>query len=129
MATKATTAKKQAKKVDPKYLGIPNICFSLVSKDDDREKRFCEQRLSRGFDDSETWSLCDTIANFVIPRLERFQKISQEVDANPLNVKKTLRAMKLITRDRGSRIFTKKEQKEVEEGLQDFANIFLGLWW
>ena len=54
---------------DPKYLGIPNICFSLTDKDDKREEKFIKQRLQRGFDDTETWSLRDTIADFVVPRL------------------------------------------------------------
>jgi len=61
-------------KKDPKYLGIPNICFSLTDKNDVREKKFKKQRLKRGFDDSETWSLRDTIAKFIIPRLKRFKK-------------------------------------------------------
>lgn len=25
-------------KIDPKYIGVPNICFSLTKKDDKREK-------------------------------------------------------------------------------------------
>ena len=42
---------------DPKYLGIPNICFSLTEDTDRRESEYKEQRIQRGFDDSETWSL------------------------------------------------------------------------
>lgn len=45
---------------DIKYLGIPNICFSLTDKNDDREKTYKQQRIEMGFDDSETWSLTDT---------------------------------------------------------------------
>ena len=37
-----------------------------------------KQRLERGFDDSETWSLRDTIANFIIPRLERYEEIAKD---------------------------------------------------
>ncbi len=25
---------------DIKYLGVPNVCFSLTNKDDDREQKF-----------------------------------------------------------------------------------------
>jgi len=57
--------------VDVKYLGIPNICFSLTDKDDKREIDFIKQRIERGFDDSETWSLRDSMALFILPRLKR----------------------------------------------------------
>ena len=61
---------------DIKYLGVPNVCFSLTNKDDDREEKFSKQRIERGFDDSETWSLRDTIANFILPRLKAFNEIT-----------------------------------------------------
>jgi len=64
--------------VDFKYMQIPNICFSLTDVDDKREMEFKKQRLERGFDDSETWSLRDTIANFIIPRLERYEEIAKD---------------------------------------------------
>jgi len=64
--------------VDFKYMQIPNICFSLTDADDKREMEFKKQRLERGFDDSETWSLRDTIANFIIPRLERYEEIAKD---------------------------------------------------
>ena len=64
--------------IDIKYLGIPNICFSLTGKDDKREIDFIKQRLERGFDDSETWSLRDTIALFILPRLKRYQEIAND---------------------------------------------------
>jgi hypothetical protein len=44
----------KAKSVDVKYLGIPNICFSLTDKNDKREKKLSKQRMVRGFDDSPT---------------------------------------------------------------------------
>lgn len=52
---------------------IPNVCFSLIKQDDKRWDKYEQQRIERGFDDSETWSLRDTIAKFIIPRLERYQ--------------------------------------------------------
>ena len=114
---------------DPKALNIPNICFSLVAKDDSREEEFKKQRTTRGFDESETWSLTDTMANFIIPRLELFQKIIKDVNQDPISVKKSLRAMKLIARDNGARLFSKKEEKEVEAGLKEFSEVFMRLWW
>jgi len=121
------------KKIDIKYLGIPNICFSLTDKEDKREKIFKKQRIERGFDESETWCLTTTIANFIIPRLKLFREI---------NNKKTIRdkkfyreiddiiiAMELIVRNNGARIFTEKEEKQVDKGLKILPKIFLLLWW
>jgi hypothetical protein len=121
------------KTIDHKYIGVPNICFSLTEKDDKREKEYSKQRNKFGFDDSETWSLRDTIANFIIPRLERYEEISKEFlirDEELIkNIEKFLIAMKLTARDEGSLILTKEEDKQLDEGLDAFPKIFLTLWW
>lgn len=39
-----------------------------------REFKFFWQRLTRGFGDDELWSLDDTIAEFILPRLKAFTK-------------------------------------------------------
>lgn len=135
--TKKKNSKKKNKKtssqIDPKTIGVPNICFSLTEPDDDREKAYCVQRMKYGFDDSETWSLSDTIANFIIPRLERFIEIDKEVTKqNPALSKRRrqfLKAMKLCARDRGSLNFTEKELEQVQRGLEAFPDIFMSLWW
>ena len=92
-----------------------------------------KQRNKFGFDDSETWSLRDTIANFIIPRLERYEEISKEFlirDEELIkNIEKFLIAMKLTARDEGSLILTKEEDKQLDEGLDAFPKIFLTLWW
>ena len=121
------------KTIDHKYIGVPNICFSLTEKDDKREKEYSKQRNKFGFDYSETWSLRDTIANFIIPRLERYEEISKEFlirDEELIkNIEKFLIAMKLTARDEGSLILTKEEDKQLDEGLDAFPKIFLTLWW
>ena len=121
------------KKIDIKYLGIPNICFSLTEKDDDREKYYIKQRQERGYDDSETWSLRDSIANFIIPRLERFIEIDKEASIRDQKhtkyVNLFLNAMKLISRDDGICIFTDDEAIQVSEGIEAFPKIFMSLWW
>lgn len=119
--------------IDHKYIGVPNICFSLTEKDDDREKEFSKQRFEFGFDDSETWSLRDTIANFIIPRLERYEEISKDFlirDEELISdINKFLIAMKLTARDSGSLILSEEEEKQLDEGLDAFPKIFLSLWW
>ena len=52
----------------------------MTEKTDERESEFIKQRLKRGFDDSETWSLCNTIVDFIVSRLERFQEIVKDVN-------------------------------------------------
>ena len=38
--------------------------------------KFVWQRKTKGFDDSETWNLDNTIANFVLPRLKRYKELN-----------------------------------------------------
>ena len=87
-------------KQDPKYLDIPNICFSLTDKEDKREEKFRKQRLKRGFDESETWCLTTTIANFIIPRLELYDSIADKVfernSSDKQNIQDLLKSLKLI---------------------------------
>ena len=120
-------------KTDIKYLNIPNICFSLTDKEDEREKEFSKQRIERGFDDSETWSLRDTIALFIIPRLKRYQEITTEYlerNSELVNdIDAFIKAMELVSKDRGVCIHTKEEEKQIFEGLEKFSKIFLSLWW
>lgn len=115
------------------YWNIKNINFSLVKEGDSRKEEFDKQILERGFDDSETWSLRDTIALFIVPRLERYQEIANDFlqrDEKLINdIDKFLLAMELTSRDNGSAIYTKEEEKQLNEGLDCFPKIFMSLWW
>lgn len=68
---------KSNKGNDP--LGIPNVNFSVFDMyptTDEGIKRLAEfkqQRISRGFDESECWNLESTIAQFILPRLKVFR--------------------------------------------------------
>lgn len=121
------------KKIDPKSLDVPNICFSLTKENDTREPKMKSQRLERGFDDSETWSLADTICNFIIPRLDRYEELANNfLDRPPELVNKINtfnNALKLLAKNEGAWGFTKEEQELVSEGLSYFPEIFLTLWW
>lgn len=69
---------KSNKGNDP--LGIPNVNFSILDwytdseKDVNRLAKFKQQRIERGFDDTECWNLDTTIAQFVLPRLKHFKE-------------------------------------------------------
>ena len=114
--------RNEKKKIDPKTSGIPNINFSLVSKGDKREEKFFLERIKNGFDESETWSLYGTIANFIIPRLERYEEIAKDfLNRDKRLVKKIdtfLEALKLIARNNGSCNFNEEEDKIIDKGLK-----------
>lgn len=58
--------------------------FSLsknLSKQDERRIRYGEQRKERGFDDTELWSLDNTIIRFTLPRLKAFRNYTQSFPA------------------------------------------------
>jgi len=124
------------KKIDPKYLGVPNICFSLTEKEDDREKKYSKQRIERGFDDSETWCLASTITRFILPRLKRFKditiaypgEIETPEDWNNI-VEKMIVAFELVLSDDASWMWSEEEKKQFEEGMDLFKKWYLGLWW
>lgn len=128
--------KTTAKKVDPKRINVPNICFSLIAHGDKRERDFAKQRLERGFDDSETWSLDITIAKFILPRLKRFKEVAHTYPASMTRkqwggkLDKMIEAMELVIKNTsGSDVMTKRELKKMQDGLNLFASHFLYLWW
>lgn len=70
--------------IDPR--GIKNVNFSLGKEDDKREPEWKAQRLTRGFDDTEMWSLDCTIAKFIAPRLRVFLEQAERIEDHPGNV-------------------------------------------
>jgi hypothetical protein len=120
-------------KVDPKYLGIPNIQFSLIKPNDEREELFKKQRIERGFDDSELWSLDCTIAKFILPRLKRFKEryVDSVVDDSNLidDIDKMIIAFELAIAQFDEHLIEDLNQSQFKEGIQLFADRFLQLWW
>jgi len=47
-----------------------------------RDIRFLFQRLIRGWDDSETWSMDQSLSKVILPRLEKFQELRGGCPAN-----------------------------------------------
>ena len=122
---------KPEAKPDPKYLNIPNICFSLTKKHDKREPDFAKQRLTRGFDDSELWSLDHTIVNFILPRLKRFREnhcgfpFQFDCDDQWNNIlDKIITALELYSKDDTN----KDQDQQIEEGLDLLRKYFRTLW-
>ncbi len=139
------SAKKSKKlKIDPKELFCSkNICFSEVGgRDSKRIEKYKKQRISRGFDDSETWSLDGTIASFILPRLKRYKEINIAYPAtdgmtfkkwNEIvdEIIKTFEFIKNCSYDKwgSNQEETKKKMAEIDHGLHLFAEWFLSLGW
>ncbi len=102
--------------------------------------KFRWQKLTRGWNDSDTWNLDHTIAEFVLPRIKRFKEItisypghldkdswnkildqmifSFEAILNEWN----LNEPKMTVEER------KEYDKKVQEGLDLFGKYFRDLW-
>lgn len=96
-----------------------------------RQFRHYRQRLTKGFDDSETWSLFIDNSQWLVPRLERFIELQ---DCHPGSISndewieilnKIILAHKIIAKDD----FQPEEKTIVEEGLKLYAEWYLNLWW
>lgn len=109
---------------------IPNVNFTLIDRGDKRWDDFKQQRLERGFDDSETWALDCTIAKFIEPRLRRFKEIKAGYPAIMSEEKwddildKMIYAFECINKDTIS-----DNEDSVDEGLDLFRKYFFNLWW
>lgn len=60
--------KKEKNNKDP--YGIPNCNFTLITRKDLRWKKFKEQRLRLGFDESELWDFEYSLTSWMLPRVE-----------------------------------------------------------
>lgn len=114
--------------------GIPNVCFSLVDADDSRWEKYTQQRLERGFDDSETWSLDGTIAKFIYPRLKVFIEDTKTIGVYPshltfdkwINIlEEMLKGFEILSQDTER---TDDEEKIIEKSLDLFREYFHSLW-
>lgn len=122
-------------KIDPKEIGVSNINFSIYTKGDGREEQFKKERLERGFDESETWSLFTTIASFIIPRLQAFRDIEccypgdlPDMETWLSILDKMLTSFKLL-KEKMWWQRTDDEEITIKEGLSLFVEHFTSLWW
>ena len=97
-----------------------------------RRIKFCYQRLTRGFDDRDLWSLDVTIAKFVLPRLRVFKDIHKgypgELDSNKWDstITTMIEAFEEIVSDDYYSFLNYKTK--IEPGLKLFAKYFCSLW-
>jgi hypothetical protein len=109
--------------------------------------RFLWQKITRGWDDSDTWSLDYTLAKWILPRLKRFKQLSFGCPTNFTEkqwdemIDEMIWAFDYIANDRENEIFTengnfekereewKKAEDRCDKGLELFGKYMRGLWW
>lgn len=93
------------------------------------------QRRTRGWDDSDTWSLSDVIAEFTLPRLIRFRELN---NGYPCDVEgpeewnhmidDMIYALGICSREDDGVIFD-CDWDRLQRGLDYFGRYFRDLWW
>ena len=108
----------------------------IFIKDIPREIKWCWQRINRGWDDREIWSLDVTIAKFILPRLKHLRdnnmgypsSLSAQVEWN-LILDEIIEAFELIQDESYFDMNDyQKKQDKIDKGLQLFAKYYQGLW-
>lgn len=95
------------------------------------------QRRARGWDDSETWNLDITFADYIVPRLIRYKQIKgghpYELSSEAWDeiLEKMIKAFSLIRDQFEIQLkheYHKINWNEVQEGLDLFAKYYMNLW-
>jgi hypothetical protein len=100
-----------------------------------RSLRFFFQRLTRGWDDSQTWNLDARFSEYMLPRLRRFREIHCaypcELTPEEWNaiLDKMIFAMEWLSTDMLEREETVEMWNKVQEGMELFGKFFTSLWW
>lgn len=100
-----------------------------------RSIKFFFQRLTRGWDDSDTWSLDYSLAKLIAPRLKRFKEVTgghpgdmtEQEWNNTLD--KMIAAFEFLGSEERWSNTDKNKWNEVQEGIDLFAKHYVGLWW
>jgi len=110
-----------------KAFKLPNITVP-------RWLKFWWQRRTRGWDDSETWSLDETIAEFVLPRLIRYKELNDIYPSNMTQEEWDIILNKIIysfgfyaSKERYTA--SREQYNEARDGIILFAEHFNKLWW
>jgi hypothetical protein len=99
-----------------------------------RSIKYFWQRHTRGWDDSETWSLDYSLAKIVLPRLKRFKEIGFAIPV-PLSeeewfstLDKMIAAFEFAASEKRWSAGPEEYEKH-NEGLMLFAQYYWALWW
>ena len=97
------------------------------------KRKYKEQRLTRGWDDTELWSLDVTIAQFITPRLKRLAEVDKHEGTSRHTkeewdevMSKMIAAFEMLSK--GDADLEDDYEKVVPPGLKLFAENFGLLW-
>lgn len=98
-----------------------------------RSCRFFWQRITRGWDDSETWSLDYSLSKLILPRLVRFKELRDGIikteNQDDEDIDKMIAAFEFLGSEERWSCYDKKKWDEVQEGVELFAEYYTRLWW
>jgi len=100
-----------------------------------RRLRFAFQRLFRGWDDSETWSLDVPLAKNIAPRLRRFKELNNGIPCGETEVSWDIKldamiwAFEFAASEERWGCPSKEQWEKAQKGLGLFAKHYFSLWW
>lgn len=106
-------------------------CADELPEDDSRHVVYSQQRKSRGFDDTELWSLDISMAEFILPRLKAYRDLMKQrtIFAIEDEVNDMIAAFEIICTDNFKARFEDEPEFEVvRRGLKAFSEYYLALW-
>lgn len=99
-----------------------------------RSARFLYQRLTRGWDDSDTFSLDHSLAKVIVPRLKRFRQVTigspgdLTMEEWQAMLDKMIAAFEFAASEERWSAGPEEFEKH-NEGLELFAQWYWALWW
>jgi len=112
------------------------IIYRLKNLKIKRSFRFLYQRLTRGWDDSETWGLDHELAKHILPRLKRFKEVTNGYpnELTPESWDAILDEMIFAFQFYSTEKMyqwdsTPEEYSRVQKGLELFGKYYPDLWW
>lgn len=100
-------------------------CAKQLPKTDDRLEQFRTERETRGFDQTELWSLDMTIARYILPRIKYFAENYSHPE-NEADMKIIVAAFTLVASEECS--YSEEDYTTIQKGLRLFAEYLPGLW-
>lgn len=98
-----------------------------------RSVRFFFQRVRRGWDDSETWSLDFSLSQLILPRLKRFKTLRNSmIISDPEwdhDMDKMIKAFEFLGDEARWDCYDNAKWEEAQEGIELFAKNYTRLWW
>jgi hypothetical protein len=117
-----------------KNMSLNGLIRDIKDATNKRARRFFWQRMTRGWDDSETWSLDYSLAKVILPRLKRFKQITiatpgelKEQEWNDILDKMIVTFEFAASEERWNA--TPEDYDKHNEGLKLFAEYYWALWW